>query len=114
MVLSSVVMENSPSQLGCRADRLCGPGRRAAAPQRRGHGCACRPSSYRHLGIFFALNLWYSGSETILQDEATGSCNGPAPFDFSRHLWWVAPDADAVFWYVLNWTALGRHIYDRR
>ncbi|MDI4664803.1 ABC transporter permease [Xanthobacter autotrophicus] len=69
--------------------------------------------------IFFSLNLWYSGAQTIrAQDVAKG-----APF-----LQWLGTPVDllgarltygtffmlglvAIVWYVLNRTALGRHIY---
>jgi fructose transport system permease protein len=69
--------------------------------------------------IFFALNLWYSGSETIrAQDIETA-----APF-----LQWTGMSFQllgarvtlgsilmlamfGLFWYILNWTAYGRHIY---
>jgi fructose transport system permease protein len=69
--------------------------------------------------IFFALNLWYSGSETIrAQDIETA-----APL-----LQWLGTTIDffgarltygsvfmillfAIFWYVLNWTAWGRHVH---
>jgi fructose transport system permease protein len=69
--------------------------------------------------IFFALNLWYSASETIrAQDVATA-----APF-----LQWLGTPVDvlgarftygsffllallALVWFVLNRTAFGRHLY---
>ena len=69
--------------------------------------------------IFFALNLWYSGSETIRSQDITAA----APF-----LQWTGTAIDlfgarltygsvlmllmfAAFWYILNWTAFGRHVY---
>jgi fructose transport system permease protein len=69
--------------------------------------------------VFFALNLWYSGSETIrAQDIETA-----APF-----LQWTGASFQllgarvtlgsilmlamfGLFWYVLNWTAYGRYVY---
>ncbi|MCK0197626.1 ABC transporter permease [Ancylobacter sp. 6x-1] len=69
--------------------------------------------------IFFALNLWYSGSETLRSQDVAKA----APF-----LQVLGTPVDilgarftygsffmllliAVVWYVLNRTALGRHIY---
>lgn len=69
--------------------------------------------------IFFALNLWYSGSETIRAQDIELT----APF-----LQWGGASFQllgarvtlgsilmlamfGLFWYILNWTAYGRHIY---
>lgn len=69
--------------------------------------------------IFWALNLWYSGSETIRSQDI----NAAAPL-----LKWTGQSFDflgarltygsiilmvilAVVWYLLNWTAWGRHVY---
>ena len=69
--------------------------------------------------IFWALNLWYSGSETIRSQDL----NASAPF-----LKWTGNSLDflgarltlgsilmmvifAVIWYSLNRTAWGRHVY---
>jgi fructose transport system permease protein len=69
--------------------------------------------------IFFALNLWYSGSETIRAQDIELT----APF-----LQWGGASFPllgarvtlgsilmlamfGLFWYILNWTAYGRHIY---
>jgi fructose transport system permease protein len=71
------------------------------------------------LSIFFALNLWYSESETIRAQDIEVA----APF-----LQWTGTSFQllgaritlgsilmlatfGLFWYVLNWTAYGRHIY---
>jgi fructose transport system permease protein len=69
--------------------------------------------------IFFALNLWYSASETIRSQDIAAA----APF-----LQWTGTAIDlfgarltygsilmlvlfALFWFVLNWTPFGRHVY---
>jgi fructose transport system permease protein len=69
--------------------------------------------------IFFALNLWYSASETIRSQDVAKA----APF-----LQWLGTPVDVlgarftygsffmlglvgVVWYVLNRTAFGRHLY---
>jgi fructose transport system permease protein len=69
--------------------------------------------------IFFAINLWYSASETIRSQDIEAA----APF-----LQWTGTSfqlLDAritlgsllmlamfgLFWYILNWTAYGRHVY---
>src|SRR5215468_5376861 len=69
--------------------------------------------------IFFALNLWYSRSETIRAQDIDAA----APL---LHLFGTAVDVGGarltagsifmvllfgLFWYVLNWTAWGRHVY---
>jgi fructose transport system permease protein len=74
--------------------------------------------------IFFALNLWYSGSESIRsQDLAAGASflqfTGTA-FKVGVQGGWEARitigsilmlGLVALFWYILNWTSFGRHIY---
>jgi fructose transport system permease protein len=69
--------------------------------------------------IFFALNLWYSGSETIRAQDIEET----APFlELTSTSFHVAGASItlgsilmlgmfALFWYILNWTAFGRHIY---
>jgi fructose transport system permease protein len=69
--------------------------------------------------IFFALNLWYSGSETIrsqdieatapfLQLMGTAISFGGARLTYGSIL---MLGLFALFWYILNRTAFGRHIY---
>ncbi len=69
--------------------------------------------------IFFALNLWYSASETIRSQDITAN----APFlqllgttinFFGARLTYgsvLMLLLFGVFWYVLNRTAFGRHLY---
>lgn len=68
--------------------------------------------------IFFALNLWYSGSETIRQPDIeavapflqwTGNAINLAGgrLTYGTILWILLT---AFFWYVLKWTAFGTHI----
>ena len=69
--------------------------------------------------MFFALNLWYSGSETIRAQDIQAT----APFlqlaGTSIELLGARVTLGSVimlgmfalFWYILNWTAYGRHIY---
>jgi fructose transport system permease protein len=69
--------------------------------------------------IFFALNLWYSGSESIRSQDLAAS----APFlqftgtAFSLGMARITIGSIlmlglvALFWYILNWTSFGRHIY---
>ena len=69
--------------------------------------------------IFFSLNLWYSRSETIRSQDL--EANAPL-------LQWLGTTIDffgarltygsvfmlllvALFWYLLNWTAWGRHVH---
>jgi fructose transport system permease protein len=69
--------------------------------------------------IFFALNLWYSGSESIRsQDIAAGAAFlqytgtpiviGQARITYGSIL---MLGLVALFWYILNWTSFGRHVY---
>ena len=69
--------------------------------------------------IFFALNLWYSGSESIRsQDIATTAgflqFTG-TPFVIGQARITVGSimmiGLVLLFWYILNWTPYGRHIY---
>jgi fructose transport system permease protein len=69
--------------------------------------------------IFFALNLWYSHSETIrAQDidatapllKAFGAAVDVAGARFTAGSIFMVL-LFGVFWYVLNWTAWGRHVY---
>jgi fructose transport system permease protein len=69
--------------------------------------------------IFFALNLWYSGSETIRSQDIEAA----APFLQLTGTSFAFLGARitvgsllmlgmfGLFWYILNWTAYGRHIY---
>ncbi len=69
--------------------------------------------------IFFALNLWYSGSESIRsQDLAEGAAflqlTGTA-FQIGGARVTVGSllmlALFLLFWYILNWTSFGRHVY---
>jgi fructose transport system permease protein len=71
------------------------------------------------LNIFFALNLWYSHSETIrAQDieatapllQAFGAAVSVAGARFTAGSIFMVL-LFGLFWYVLNWTAWGRHVY---
>jgi fructose transport system permease protein len=126
MVLSSVVMGKLAVQvgvpvpvaflLGLALGALCGAINGALVAYFR------LPPFIVTLGtwsIFFALNLWYSGSETIRSQDVNAAAAflqlTATPFDFFgarltvSSLLMVA--LFAVFWYVLNWTAFGRHLY---
>jgi fructose transport system permease protein len=69
--------------------------------------------------IFFALNLWYSASETIRSQDITANApflqlTGTAIQLFGARLTYgsiLMLLMFALFWYILNWTAFGRHIY---
>jgi len=69
--------------------------------------------------IFFALNLWYSGSESIrsqdlaatapfLQLTGTAFKIGMARITIGSLLMLALV---GLFWYILNWTSFGRHLY---
>ena len=69
--------------------------------------------------IFFALNLWYSGSESIrsqdiaevakfLQWTGTPIIMGQARITYGSLL---MLGLVGLFWYILNWTSFGRHVY---
>ena len=69
--------------------------------------------------IFFALNLWYSGSESIrsqdiaevakfLQWTGTPIVMGQARITYGSLL---MLGLVGLFWYILNWTSFGRHVY---
>jgi fructose transport system permease protein len=126
MVLSSVVMGKLAVQvgvpvpiaflLGLGVGALCGAINGALVAYFR------LPPFIVTLGtwsIFFALNLWYSASETIRSQDVAAAAGflqlTGTPFDFFGarltvgSLLMVA--LFAVFWYVLNWTAFGRHLY---
>jgi fructose transport system permease protein len=69
--------------------------------------------------IFFALNLWYSGSESIRsQDIAEGAAflqfTG-TPFVIGQARITIGSilmlGLVVLFWYILNWTSFGRHVY---
>jgi fructose transport system permease protein len=69
--------------------------------------------------IFFALNLWYSGSESIRSQDIQAG----APFLQFTGIPFVIGQARitvgsilmlglvGLFWYILNWTSFGRHVY---
>ncbi len=69
--------------------------------------------------IFFALNLWYSGSESIRSQDLAAT----APFlQFTGTAFSLGGARVTIgslmmlglvglVWYVLNWTAFGRHLY---
>lgn len=69
--------------------------------------------------IFFALNLWYSASETIRSQDITAAApflqfTGTAIQVFGARLTYgsiLMLLMFALFWYILNWTAFGRHVY---
>ena len=69
--------------------------------------------------IFFALNLWYSGSESIRSQDLA---QGAAFLQFTGTAFQIGAARITVgsllmlalvgiFWYILNWTAFGRHTY---
>jgi fructose transport system permease protein len=69
--------------------------------------------------IFFALNLWYSGSESIrsqdiaevakfMQWTGTPIVIGQARVTYGSLL---MLGLVGLFWYILNWTSFGRHVY---
>jgi fructose transport system permease protein len=69
--------------------------------------------------IFFALNLWYSGSESIrsqdiaevakfMQWTGTPIVMGQARITYGSLL---MLGLVGLFWYILNWTSFGRHVY---
>lgn len=69
--------------------------------------------------IFFALNLWYSDAQTVRSSDIDrlapllkffGERVGVfgAQFTYGSFL---MIGLFALFWYVLNWTAWGRHVY---
>ncbi len=69
--------------------------------------------------IFFALNLWYSGGETIRSQDIDAAAPalkffgervgiGGAQFTYGSFL---MLGLFGLFWYLLNWTAWGRHVY---
>jgi len=69
--------------------------------------------------IFFALNLWYSGSETIRSQDIEAAApflqlTGTAFPLFGARITvgsLLMLTMFGLFWYILNWTAYGRHIY---
>lgn len=69
--------------------------------------------------IFFALNLWYSKSETIRSQDIEATAPllqwmGTAFEVFGARLTYGSILMLALFgivWYALNWTAWGRHVY---
>ena len=69
--------------------------------------------------IFFALNLWYSGSESIRSQDLA---EGAAFLQFTGTAFQIAGARVTIgsllmlalfilFWYILNWTSFGRHVY---
>jgi fructose transport system permease protein len=69
--------------------------------------------------IFFALNLWYSHSETIRAQEIEAIAPLLQVFGTAVNVAGARLTAGSIFmvlmfaffWYVLNWTAWGRHVY---
>ena len=69
--------------------------------------------------VFFALNLWYSKSETIRSQEIANNAPllqwlGETVTFFGARLTYGSLLMLALFvliWYALNWTAWGRHVY---
>ena len=73
--------------------------------------------------IFFALNLWYSGSESIRSQDIAATAAflqfTATPFDVGVEGWKARITIGsilmlglvALFWYILNWTPFGRHVY---
>jgi fructose transport system permease protein len=69
--------------------------------------------------IFFALNLWYSGSESIRSQDIAAAADflqltgtpiviGQARITYGSLL---MLGLVGLFWYILNWTSFGRHVY---
>jgi len=69
--------------------------------------------------VFFALNLWYSKSETIRSQDIANNAPllqwlGETISFFGARLTYGSLLMLALFfliWYALNWTAWGRHVY---
>src|SRR5262249_29985353 len=69
--------------------------------------------------IFFALNLWYSHSETIRAQEIEATAPLLQVCGTAINVAGARLTAGSIFmvlmfaffWYVLNWTAWGRHVY---
>ena len=69
--------------------------------------------------IFFALNLWYSGSESIRSQDIAETASflqfTGTPFVIGQARITIGSimmlGLVALFWYILTWTAFGRHIY---
>lgn len=69
--------------------------------------------------IFFALNLWLSGGQSIRSQDIDNAAPLLKLFGGTFQLFGAQFTAGsvvmlllfAVFWYVLNWTAWGRHVY---
>jgi fructose transport system permease protein len=69
--------------------------------------------------IFFALNLWYSGSESIRSQDIAENASflqfTGIPFVIGQARITVGSilmlGLVFLFWYILNWTSFGRHIY---
>lgn len=126
MVLCSVIMGKLAVTLGLPTPVAFGAGLAAGAACGAFNGLLVvrlkLPPFIVTLGtwsIFFSLNLWYSGAQTIRSQDVARN----APF-----LQWLGTPIDvfgaritfgtlfmlglvAIIWYVLNRTALGRHIY---
>ncbi|MGC2081982.1 MAG: ABC transporter permease [Bradyrhizobium sp.] len=126
MVLSSVIMGKLAVMMGLPAPLALGVGLAVGALCGAMNGLLVTgfklPPFIVTLGtwsIFFALNLWYSASETIRSQDVAKA----APL-----LQWLGRPVDvlgarfttgsffmlglvALIWYVLNRTAYGRHLY---
>ncbi len=69
--------------------------------------------------IFYALNLWYSGAQTIRSADIDATA--PVLKFFGERVGFFGAQFTygsflmiflfAVLWYILNWTAWGRHVY---
>src|SRR5688572_8999875 len=69
--------------------------------------------------IFFALNLWYSGSESIRSQDIAATAGflqfTGTPFVIGQARITIGSilmlGLVVLFWYILNWTSFGRHVY---
>jgi fructose transport system permease protein len=69
--------------------------------------------------IFYALNLWYSHSETIRSQDVAAAAPLLQIFGWAASIGGARFTMGsifmvllfALFWYVLNWTAWGRHVH---
>jgi fructose transport system permease protein len=126
MVLSSVVMGRMAVDFGVPAILAIGLGILVAATAGGLNGLLVTrfklPPFIATLGswsIFWALNLWYSGSETIRSQDL----NTAAPFlkwtGSSFNFWGARLTYGSILmilvfalvWYALNHTAWGKHVY---
>lgn len=126
MVLSSVVMGNLAVNLGLPTPIAFAAGLAVGAVCGFINGTLVTrlklPPFIVTLGtwsIFFALNLWYSASETIRSQDISANApflqfTGTAIQLFGARLTYgsiLMLLMFVLFWYILNWTAFGRHVY---